>query len=101
MAGEIDRLRSFRAVHAGNFAIKAGVAETIRDGLDGNRAAAAARLAALAAGMADRNSLQDRALALEYAARLSPGGPYRAAALAAYEAWGATAVARRLAETLR
>ena len=44
-------------------------------------------------------NLQDRALALEYAARLAPSEARMARAIAAYEAWGATAVAARLRRT--
>ena len=46
-----------------------------------------------------RTGLSDRALALDFAARLDPAGPYREEAIKAYQAWGATAVARRLSES--
>ena len=54
----------------------------------------------MAAGLGPDHGLQDRALALEYAARLTPGGPHKSAAIAAYREWGATAVADRLQEAI-
>ncbi|WP_372675123.1 AAA family ATPase [Aquicoccus sp.] len=98
---EIAQLSEWRNIHPGNFGSKAEIAEAVRDGLAGDRDAAAERLVATAGALGPDYDLQDRALALEYAARLKPGGPYKSAALKAYVFWGADAVALRLSRTLR
>lgn len=96
---ESAKLAAWRAIQDDNFALKAGIVGTLQHAVDGDRRAAAQRLAGLAGtGTGRRTGLSDRALALDFAARLDPAGPYREEAIGAYHAWGATAVARRLSE---
>ena len=97
---ESAKLSAWRAIQEDNFALKAGIVGTVHHAIDGDRRAAAQRLVGLAGtGGGRRTGLSDRALALDFAARLDPAGPYREEAIKAYQAWGATAVARRLSES--
>lgn len=95
--GELAQLAAWRAIHDGNFGAKADLARTVWDGVRGD-AQAHQRLAALARRLGPDHGLQDRALALEYAARLAPGDETLRAAVDAYLDWGATGMARRLRE---
>jgi hypothetical protein len=96
---EREKLSAWRRLQEENFALKSGIVATLQDAVGGDRRAAAARLAGLAgAGAGRRTGLSDRAVALDFAARLDPAGPYHDAAVRAYQDWGATAVARRLSQ---
>lgn len=94
---ESAKLATWRAIQDDNFALKAGIVATVQQAIDGDRRAAARGLAHLAGtGPVRGTGLSDRAVALDFAARLDPAGPYLKAAVRAYQDWGATAVARRL-----
>lgn len=96
LQSELDALSLWKSVHPGNFAAKADIAAAAREGVEGDRRAAAEALAAISAGMGTDRHLQDRALALEYAARLDPTPARVRAAAQACRDWGATALAIRL-----
>ena len=93
----LAQLAAWRAIHDGNFGAKAALAGAVWAGVQGD-VHAPGRLAALARGLGPDYGLQDRALALEYAARLAPGDETLRAAVDAYLDWGATGMARRLRE---
>jgi hypothetical protein len=93
---ELDQLSLWKSVQPANFAAKAEIVAAALEGLEGDPRAAADRLAAIAADLGPDLGLQDRALALEYAARLDPSPARARAAGAAFREWGATALAARL-----
>jgi hypothetical protein len=96
LEAELGQLALWKSVHPGNFAARADIAAATLRGLDRDPRAAAAALAEIAAGLGPDAGLQDRALALEYAARLDPSPARVRAAAAACRDWGATALAARL-----
>jgi hypothetical protein len=97
IATDIAKLQSWGVINSDNFGLKSQIVAAVQDGVARDPVQAAARLAALASDGPQGSGLSDKAVALEFAALLDPTGPYLAAAIAAYETWGASAVARRLA----
>ncbi|WP_168769424.1 AAA and adenylate/guanylate cyclase domain-containing protein [Yoonia sediminilitoris] len=91
----IAMLEEWHVIQPDNFGAKAQMSKLIWAGFNGDTSAAAA-LSDLADSLGPDQWLQDRALALEYAARLDLVTARKQAAIAAYETWGATAVAARL-----
>lgn len=98
IADEIALLEAWGTVQPQNFWAKAEMSKLIWSGIK-NQTAAATQLASLAKGLGPEQWCQDRALALEYAARLDSTNQRLQDAVAAYSAWGATAVAKRLSPT--
>lgn len=92
---DLAQLAAWRAIHDGNFGAKSALVGAVWAGVQGDMQAHL-RLADLARRIGPDHGLQDRALALEYAARLSPGPETLRAAVDAYLDWGATGMARRL-----
>ncbi len=92
---ELKTLNGWSAIHAENFGAKATMANYIWAGIQGDESAAD-RLIAVAKTLGPDHWLQDRALALEYAARLAPSDNRLRDAVAAYRDWGAVSVANRL-----
>ncbi len=97
IALDMGKLQSWRAINSDNFGLKAKIVAAVQDGVTDDAVRAAAALAALAGDVPQGSGLSDKAVALEFAALLDPAAPHLAAAIAAYEEWGASAVAHRLA----
>ncbi|MEJ6402922.1 AAA family ATPase [Yoonia sp. 2307UL14-13] len=92
---ELSNLAGWAALQEANFAHKSAIVGVIWEGLRG-AGDAADRLTALAETLGPDTWLQDRAIALEYAALLDPVSERFMTAAAAYDDWGAKGTADRL-----